>query len=104
MMLCVLSVSTSLNAKSCSRLRQLDYQEETDSTNRLQLQTTSVFHTYEARLTSGTPFSTRADFSSMYTVAGFTMMKIIKMAKSDLIFCNLPERPLFNCFAKFYGP
>lgn len=83
MMLYVLSMCTSVNAKPCSRLSQFDHQEEANCTNRLQLQKPSVFQTYEARLTSGTLLSTRDDFSSIYSLAGFTMMRIIKMAKSD---------------------
>jgi len=83
MMLYVLSMCTSVSAKPCSRLSQFDYHEETNCTNRLQLQTPSVFQTYEARLTSGTLLSTRDDFSSMYSPAGFTIIRIIKKAKSD---------------------
>lgn len=54
MMLYVLSMCTSVNAKPCSSVSQFDYQEETNCTNRLQLQKPSVFQTYEARLTSKT--------------------------------------------------
>lgn len=81
MTLYVLSMCTSVNAKPCSSISQFDYQEETNCTDY-----SCKSHLYSKHTRSDSPvghLSTRDDFRSMYSPAGFTMTRIIKMAKSD---------------------